>query len=93
MHEVGSITYPLIAYDSYWIAAQSLDKNNTYNTVNGNVTENFRDIVVETAESFDGLSGKIELNAAGDRIGGNYDFWTVAKNEGTQSYEWDKEHN
>ena len=29
LHEVGSITYPAIAYDSYWIAAQSLDKNST----------------------------------------------------------------
>ncbi|MGB8448280.1 MAG: ABC transporter substrate-binding protein, partial [Nitrososphaeraceae archaeon] len=29
LHEAGSITYPAIAYDSYWIAAQSLDKNST----------------------------------------------------------------
>ena len=29
LHEVGSITYPAIAYDSYWIAALSLDKNST----------------------------------------------------------------
>ena len=29
LHEVGSITYPALAYDSYWIAALSLDKNNT----------------------------------------------------------------
>ena len=27
LHEAGSITYPAIAYDSYWIAALSLDKN------------------------------------------------------------------
>ena len=31
LHEEGSITYPAIAYDSYWIAALSLDKNSTNN--------------------------------------------------------------
>ena len=38
-----------------------------------------------------GISGKIKLNKAGDRIGGNYDFWIVAKDNDTQSYEWEKE--
>jgi hypothetical protein len=33
------------------------------------------------------------LNKAEDRIGGNYDFWIVAKDNDTQSYEWEKEHN
>jgi hypothetical protein len=28
----------------------------------------------------------------GDRIGGDYDFWIVAKDKDTQSYEWEKEH-
>jgi hypothetical protein len=26
LHEVSSITYPALSYDSYWIAALSLDK-------------------------------------------------------------------
>src|SRR5919106_2371580 len=94
LHEVSSITYPAIAYDSYWIASQSLDKNNTLNHDNNeNSTKSFKEILVETAESFDGISGEIELNKAGDRIGGNYDFWIVAKDKDTQSYEWEKEHN
>jgi ABC-type branched-subunit amino acid transport system substrate-binding protein len=51
-------------------------------------------MIVETAESFDeGISGKIKLNKAGDRIGENYDFWIVAKDNHAQSYEWVKEHN
>ena len=29
LHEVGSITYPAIAYDSYWLASISLYKNST----------------------------------------------------------------
>ena len=96
LHEVSSITYPALAYDSYWIASLSLDKNSTLNYDNNNNDENlvrsFKEIVVETAESFDGISGKIKLNKAGDRIGGNYDFWIVAKDKDTQSYEWEKEH-
>jgi ABC-type branched-subunit amino acid transport system substrate-binding protein len=93
LHEVGSITYPAIAYDSYWIAALGLDKNSTINSDNENLTKSFKDLVVETAESFEGMSGQIKLNTAGDRIGGNYDFWIVGKDNDTQSYEWKKEHN
>jgi branched-chain amino acid transport system substrate-binding protein len=95
LHEVSSITYSALAYDSYWIAALSLDKNNTsYHNSNENLTNSFKQIILETAESFDeGITGKIKLNKAGDRIGGNYDFWIVAKDNDTQSYEWEKEHN
>ncbi|HEX7143036.1 MAG TPA: ABC transporter substrate-binding protein [Nitrososphaeraceae archaeon] len=95
LHEVSSITYPALAYDSYWIAALSLDKNNTmFNNSNENLTKSFKEIILETVDSFeDGISGKIKLNKAGDRIGGNYDFWIVAKDNHTQNYEWEKEHN
>ena len=93
LHEVGSITYPAIAYDSYWIAVQSLDKNSTIISDKENFSKSFKELVVETAKSFEGMSGRIKLNAAGDCIGGNYDFWIVGKNKDTQSYEWEKEHN
>jgi branched-chain amino acid transport system substrate-binding protein len=93
LHEVGSITYPAIAYDSYWIAALSLDKNSTIISDKENFSKSFKELVVETAESFEGMSGRIKLNAAGDRIGGNYDFWIVGKDKNNQSYEWEKEHN
>jgi branched-chain amino acid transport system substrate-binding protein len=93
LHEVSSITYAALAYDSYWIAALSLDKNNTTSKSSENLTKSFKEIIVETADSFDeGITGKIKLNKAGDRIGGNYDFWIVAKDNNTQSYEWEKEH-
>ena len=93
LHEAGSITYAAIAYDSYWIAALSLDKNSTIISDKDNFSKSFKELVVETAESFEGMSGRIKLNAAGDRIGGNYDFWIVGKDKDTQSYEWEKEHN
>jgi ABC-type branched-subunit amino acid transport system substrate-binding protein len=94
LHEVSSITYSALAYDSYWVAALSLDKNSTFNYGNNeNLTKSFKEIIVETAQSFDGISGKIKLNKAGDRIGGNYDFWIVAKDKDSKNYEWEKEHN
>ena len=93
LHEVGSITYAAIAYDSYWIAALSLNKNSTINSDKGTLTKSFKELVVETVESFEGMSGQIKLNKAGDRIGGNYEFWTVGKDDETQSYKWKKEDN
>jgi hypothetical protein len=52
LHEVGSITYPAIAYDSYWITALSLDKNRTINSDKETLTKSFKELVFETAESF-----------------------------------------
>jgi ABC-type branched-subunit amino acid transport system substrate-binding protein len=93
LHEVGSMTYPANAYDSYWIASLSLYKNDTLDNNNKEkLTKSFKEIVFETAESFDGTSGKIKLNNAGDRVGGNYDFWVVNKNNNSKSYEWEIEH-
>jgi len=49
--------------------------------------KSFNKLVVETAESFEGMLGQINLNAAGDRIGGNYDFGSFYYNdEGLSSF-------
>jgi ABC-type branched-subunit amino acid transport system substrate-binding protein len=42
-------------------------------------------LVVETAEPFEGMSGQIKLNTAGDRIGEDYGFWIVGKDNDSQS--------
>ena len=95
LHDGGeSITYPAIAYDSYWISSLSLEKNNTNNNYldSKNIKKSFKDIVFETVESFDdGISGKMQLNEAGDRIGENYDFWRVTKNIEKNHYIWKAE--
>lgn len=95
-HESTSLTYPFLAYDSYWIAALSLDKNNTENNTenveSSNNSKQFRDIVKNTIESYNGISGKINLNDAGDRVSDNYDFWVITKNNKTNHFEWEKEH-
>jgi ABC-type branched-subunit amino acid transport system substrate-binding protein len=92
LHDGGeSITYPAIAYDSFWISSLSLEKNSTTSSYldSKNIKKSFKDIVIETAESFDnGISGKIQLNDAGDRIGENYDFWSVTKHSQNNQYTW-----
>lgn len=92
LHEVGSITCPAIAYDSYWVASLSLYKNSTlyYSKNNNSLTKSFKQIVFDTSNQpiKEGLSGKIILNKAGDRVSESYDFWFVNKN--SHGYEWDK---
>jgi ABC-type branched-subunit amino acid transport system substrate-binding protein len=51
----------------------------------------FNEILVETAESYDGITGKIDLNLAGDRISENYDFWYVVKDNSTDVFKWEAE--
>ncbi len=98
LHDGGSITYPAIAYDSFWISSLSLDTNSTnssYLVDHKNRSKNsFKDIVFKTAESFDkGISGKIQLNDAGDRIGEDYDFWRISKDVQQSHYAWKTESN
>jgi branched-chain amino acid transport system substrate-binding protein len=93
LHHGSSITYPALAYDSYWIAAKTLDKykNALYNNTLNDTDTNFSKILIEISESYDGVTGNIDLNAAGDRISDNYDFWIVTKDNSTQHYEWHRE--
>ncbi len=85
----SSMTYSSVAYDALWIAAKSMDKNFTTNTKDGDFSiKDFNEILVDTAESFSGVSGEIKLNKAGDRISENYDFWHVAKDDMTNEFKW-----
>ena len=86
------MTYAATAYDSFWIASKSLEKNSTMNSNNEDLSsKDFNEILVETAESYDGITGKIDLNLAGDRISENYDFWYVVKDNLTGEFKWDTE--
>lgn len=92
-HEATSLTYPFLAYDSYWISVFSLEKNNTENNKHDtNDTKSFKNTVEETINSYDGISGKIILNKADDRVSNEYDFWIISKNNNTNQFEWEKEH-
>ena len=85
----SSMTYSSVAYDALWIASKSMDKNSTINRNNGDYSsKDFNDILVETAESYNGVTGEIDLNLAGDRISENYDFWYVAEDDLDDEFKW-----
>ena len=75
LHDAGALTYPILAYDAVWVASLSLEK------IYGNPLIDIvklKNIINATAKTFDGISGKILLNSAGDRVNGNYDLWSVS---------------
>ncbi|MGV8106658.1 MAG: ABC transporter substrate-binding protein [Nitrososphaerota archaeon] len=80
LHGSSSLTYPILAYDTYWITALSLEKIIDNSTINVDV-ESVKKIITGTAANYDGISGKIILNDAGDRINANYDIWSVVKSQ------------
>ena len=75
LHDAGAMTYPVLAYDAIWVASLSLEK--IYGDPLIDIVK-LKNIINGTAKSFDGISGKIILNNAGDRVGGNYDLWSVS---------------
>lgn len=88
-----SITYPALAYDSLWIATKTLDRYSTEAGLKTNKTVNVNlldDILRDEAKKFDGVSGKISLNKAGDRISDSYDFWRIVKDRNGDNYHWTK---
>ncbi len=90
----SSMTYAATAYDSFWIASKSLEKNSTMDRDSGDLNKkDFEKILIETAESYGGMTGKIDLNLAGDRISENYDFWHVVKDNSTDGFKWEAESN
>lgn len=94
LYHGSSITYPALAYDSFWIAAMALDKHDGSHNNNNTSTKsntNFGQVLLEISESYDGITGNIDLNAAGDRESDNYDFWVVTKDNQTHRYQWQKE--
>jgi branched-chain amino acid transport system substrate-binding protein len=83
-------SYAEVAYDALWIAAM------TYNQTGNNQVDadTLRRVFVETANSYDGITGKTLLNYAGDRSIGSYDLWTITRHynnnntEGESTYQW-----
>lgn len=87
LHEPGSVPYPALAYDAFWVAAISSEKLMNDSIVNAGY---LRDVITATAESYDGISGRIGLNENGDRGDSRYDLWTVTKTgeNGSEVFEW-----
>jgi branched-chain amino acid transport system substrate-binding protein len=82
-------SYAEVTYDEFWVAALTLKDiiaPQQYDI--GSLREAF----INTANSYTGVTGRTELNDAGDRKSGSYDFWAVrpvykdVKNKA--SFEW-----
>ncbi|MEP0824393.1 MAG: penicillin-binding protein activator [Nitrososphaera sp.] len=73
-------SYAEATYDAMWLAALALEADDS---------GSLRDIFVHTANSYVGVTGSTELNAAGDRKSGSYDFWAVREDHGGHHpFEW-----
>jgi len=92
LHGSSSLTYPILAYDTFWITALSLEKiiDNKTSDINTDIDiESLKKIINATAAEYNGISGNIILNAEGDRINANYDIWSVVKSQNDpESYVW-----
>lgn len=88
IHEVPR-SYAQVAYDEFWVAALTL---NNYTGTQQDDIGSLRQAFINTTNFYIGVTGRTELNEAGDRINGSYDFWAIrplsedVNNKG--SFEW-----
>jgi ABC-type branched-subunit amino acid transport system substrate-binding protein len=91
VEEIGRVprSYAEVAYDEFWVAALTLSN---YNGTEQDDITSLREAFINTANLYTGVTGRTELNDAGDRKYAPYDFWAVqpAHNNGTNtgSFEW-----
>jgi ABC-type branched-subunit amino acid transport system substrate-binding protein len=82
-------SYAEVTYDEFWVAALTL--TNHAGTQEDDI-DSLREAFINTANSYIGVTGRTELNDAGDRKYGSYDFWAIRplskdiENKG--SFEW-----
>lgn len=88
----SSLTYPILAYDTLWVTALSLEKisGNRTSDINTDINiESLKKIINATAADYDGISGNIILKDAGDRKNANYNIWSVARSQDDhEDYVW-----
>lgn len=76
--------FTLAAYDALWIMAKMVEKNKgKFSSRAGQITA-FENM----AQGYVGATGTIELNEAGDRANGSFDYWGLELNNG--NYQWIK---
>ena len=82
-------SYAEVAYDEFWVAALTL---NNYTGTQQDDIVSLRQSFINTTSFYIGVTGRTELNDAGDRKNGSYDFWAIrplsqdVNNKG--SFEW-----
>jgi Receptor family ligand binding region. len=78
---ITSDAFALSAYDALFVVHSALQDA-------GGVEDfaNFKTAFVSEANAYTGITGSTALDAAGDRLNGNFDFWAVRLENG--SYGW-----
>jgi len=81
--EIGRVprSYSEVTYDALWVAALTLD------SYNGTQASDLRGAFLHTANTYVGVTGSTELNGAGDRKSGSYEFWAV-KTVDQNTFKW-----
>ncbi|MFZ0915709.1 MAG: ABC transporter substrate-binding protein [Candidatus Udaeobacter sp.] len=74
--------FALSAYDGLFVVQRAL---NDVKQRNQNF-DNFKAAFVRNADHYQGVTGSMALDAAGDRLNGDFDFWAVRLEDGT--YIW-----
>ena len=91
VEEIGRVprSYAEVIYDEFWVAALTLSN---YNGTQQDDIGSLREAFINTTNSYIGVTGRTELNDAGDKKYGSYDFWAVRPSskdsEKTGSFEW-----
>jgi ABC-type branched-subunit amino acid transport system substrate-binding protein len=67
-------SYGQVTYDEFWVAALTLKD---VSALQQDDIGSLREAFINTANSYVGVTGRTELNDAGDRKYGSYDFWAV----------------
>ena len=83
--ETGQVPdgFSLAAYDAAWIVTLALLESEDPEDVAG-----LKEALVRTANAYDGVTGPMTLDEAGDRSTGDFDFWAIASANG--GYEWQR---
>jgi branched-chain amino acid transport system substrate-binding protein len=73
--------FALSAYDALFVVERALG-------VTGNLKDfaSFKSAFVDAANSYSGITGSTALDAAGDRLSADFDFWAVRQVSGTFSW-------
>jgi branched-chain amino acid transport system substrate-binding protein len=73
--------FALAAYDALGVAVTAaIEAGETADS------ETFREALLRTASSYNGITGSMALNEAGDRKYGSYDFWGLCPAGGTATW-------
>jgi branched-chain amino acid transport system substrate-binding protein len=73
--------FALSAYDALFVVNLALQRPKPLKNFN-----RFKAEVIEEADHYHGVTGSTELDAAGDRLNGDFDFWAVRLRHG--NYTW-----